>query len=65
MVKEHKFSASKALFFVLICVGKKRWFGYDEKKVEDVGYFHGNVKKVMESSYVTTCLRCDEDLAED
>ena len=65
VVKERRLSASKSLFFVLICVGKMRCFGYDEKKVEDADYFHGNVNKVLDSSYMMACSRCYEDLAKD
>ena len=65
MVKERRWSASKALFFVLFCVGQKRRFGYDEMKVGDASYYHGNVKKVLNHSYEMACSRCDEDLEED
>ena len=65
MVKECMFYASKALFVVLICAGKNRWFGYNEMKVGDVGYFCGNINKVLNHSYEKDFSRCDEDLDED
>ena len=34
-------------------------------KVEDTGYCRGNVKKVLDNSYMIACSRCDEDLEED
>ena len=46
-------------------VGQKRLSGHDEMKVEDAGYFHVNVKKVLDISCAMTCSRCDEDLVED
>ena len=58
-------STVDSLFVVLSCAGQKRRSGYDEKKIEDAGYCCGNVKKVLDSSYVMACSRCDEDLAED
>ena len=65
MVKERRLSASKALFFVLICASKKRLFGYNEMKVGDVGYCHGDIKKVLNLFYKKACSKCDEDLDED
>ena len=65
MVKEHRWYASKALFFVFFYAGQKRRFGYNEMKVGDAGYCRGNVKKVMNRSCEMACLRCDEDLDED
>ena len=41
---------------------EKGWSGYEEIKVEDTRYFHGNVKKVFNNPYVMVCLRCDKDL---
>ena len=34
-------------------------------KVEDIGYCHGNINKVLDSSYMMAFLICDEDLVED
>ena len=65
MMKEHRWSASKYVFLVLFCVGKKRLFGYDKMKVGDAGYCCGNVKKVLNHSYEMDFLICDEDLDED
>ena len=53
------------LWVLKVSCPQKRWSGHDEKKVEDAGYFHGNVKKVMYISYVMDFSRCDEDLDKD
>ena len=65
MVKEHRFSTSKHLFFLFICARKNIWFGYDKKKVENTSYLHGNVKKVLYGSYMMDWSICDEELEED
>ena len=64
-MKECRLSTSKSFFFILMCAGKKRLFGYDDMKVGDAIYFCVNVKKVMNHSYEKDCSRCDEYLDED
>ena len=67
MVIECRWSISRmcSVCFVLFCAGQKRLSGYDEMKVEDVVYFHGNVKKFLDNSYDMDFSRCGEDLDED
>ena len=49
----------------MFCAGQKGWYGCNEIKVGDAGYFRGNVNKVLDISYVMACSKSDEYLDED
>ena len=50
---------------LLFCLVQEKIDDLDTMKVEEVGYFHGYVKKILDRFYVKNFLICDEYLAEE